>query len=61
MKYGYKMTKGLARKELVLSILSSGGVVHAAIELSKELDAGIIVAIICDQVGQYLFSDIFDW
>ena len=54
------MTKRLAREEAVFSGLSSGGAVHAAIELSKELSAGIIVAIICDRGDRYLSSDIFD-
>ena len=40
------MTKRLAREEAVFSGLSSGGAVHAAIELSKELSSGVIVAII---------------
>ena len=54
------MTKRLAREEAVFSGLSSGGAVHAAIELSKELTSGIIVAIICDRGDRYLSSDIFD-
>ena len=54
------MTKRLAREEAVFSGLSSGGAVHTAIELSKELDAGIIVVIICDRGDRYLSSDIFD-
>ena len=54
------MTKRLAREEAVFSGLSSGGAVHAAIELSKELSSGIIVAIICDRGDRYLSSDIFD-
>ena len=54
------MTKRLAREEAVFSGLSSGGAVHAAIELSKELASGIIVAIICDRGDRYLSSDIFD-
>ena len=54
------MTKRLAREEAVFSGLSSGGAVHAAIELSKELVSGIIVAIICDRGDRYLSSDIFD-
>ncbi len=54
------MTKRLAREEAVFSGLSSGGAVHAAIELSKELSAGVIVAIICDRGDRYLSSDIFD-
>ncbi|MDB5279815.1 MAG: cysM [Ferruginibacter sp.] len=55
-----KMTKKLAREEAVFSGLSSGGAVHAAIELSKELTSGVIVAIICDRGDRYLSSDIFD-
>ncbi|WP_394766914.1 cysteine synthase CysM [Ferruginibacter sp.] len=54
------MTKRLAREEAIFSGLSSGGAVHTAIELSKELDAGIIVVIICDRGDRYLSSDIFD-
>ena len=54
------MTKRLAREEAVFSGLSSGGAVYAAIELSKELTSGIIVAIICDRGDRYLSSDIFD-
>jgi S-sulfo-L-cysteine synthase (O-acetyl-L-serine-dependent) len=54
------MTKRLAREEAVFSGLSSGGAVHAAIELSKELQSGVIVAIICDRGDRYLSSDIFD-
>lgn len=54
------MTKRLARDEAVFSGLSSGGAVHVAVELSKELSSGIIVAIICDRGDRYLSSDIFD-
>lgn len=54
------MTKRLAREEAVFSGLSSGGAVHAAIEISKELSSGVIVAIICDRGDRYLSSDIFD-
>ncbi len=54
------MTKRLAREEAVFSGMSSGGAVHAAIELSKELSSGIIVCIICDRGDRYLSSDLFD-
>ena len=54
------MAKRLAREEAVFSGLSSGGAIHAAIELSKELSSGVIVAIICDRGDRYLSSDIFD-
>ena len=54
------MTKRLAREEAIFSGMSSGGAVHAAIELSNELSSGIIVAIICDRGDRYLSSDLFD-
>ncbi|MBI3882766.1 MAG: pyridoxal-phosphate dependent enzyme, partial [Sphingobacteriales bacterium] len=54
------MTKRLAREEAIFSGMSSGGAVHAAIELSKELLAGVIVCIICDKGDRYLSSDLFD-
>ncbi len=54
------MTKRLAREEAIFSGMSSGGSVHAAVELAKELSAGIIVCIICDRGDRYLSSDLFD-
>jgi cysteine synthase B len=54
------MTKRLAREEAVFSGMSSGGAVHAAVELSKELTSGLIVCIICDRGDRYLSSDLFD-
>ncbi len=54
------MAKRLAREEAVFAGMSSGGAVHAAIELSKELESGVIVCIICDRGDRYLSSDLFD-
>ena len=54
------MAKRLALEEAVFSGMSSGGAVHAAIELSKELMSGVIVCIICDRGDRYLSSDLFD-
>lgn len=54
------MAKRLAREEAVFSGMSSGGAVHAAIELAKELTEGVIVCIICDRGDRYLSSDLFD-
>lgn len=54
------MAKRLAKEEAVFCGTSSGGAVHAAIELSKELESGIIVCIICDRGDRYLSSDLFD-
>lgn len=53
------MANRLAREEAVFAGMSSGGAVHAAIELSKELEQGIIVCIICDRGDRYLSSDLF--
>lgn len=54
------MAKKLAREEAIFAGMSSGGAVHAAIELSKELTSGVIVCIICDRGDRYLSSDLFD-
>lgn len=55
-----KMAIRLAREEAIFSGMSSGGAVHAAVELSKELSGGTIVCIICDRGDRYLSSDLFD-
>jgi len=54
------MTKRLAKEEGIFGGMSSGGCVHAAIELSKELKEGVIVCIICDRGDRYLSSDLFE-
>ena len=54
------MAKRLAREEAIFSGMSSGGVVYAAIELSKQLSSGVIVCIICDRGDRYLSSDLFN-
>ncbi|HRI21837.1 MAG TPA: pyridoxal-phosphate dependent enzyme, partial [Panacibacter sp.] len=54
------MAKRLAREEGIFSGMSSGGAVHAAVALSKELQSGVIVSIICDRGDRYLSSDLFD-
>lgn len=54
------MAKRLAKEEAIFCGMSSGGAVHAAVELSKELSSGVIVCIICDRGDRYLSSDLFD-
>ncbi|MFP5041850.1 cysteine synthase CysM [Parasediminibacterium sp. JCM 36343] len=54
------MAKRLAKEEGIFSGMSSGGAVHAAVELSKTLTSGLIVCIICDRGDRYLSSDLFD-
>jgi len=54
-----QMTRRLAREEAVFCGMSSGGAVSAAVRLSKELERGVIVCIICDRGDRYLSSDLF--
>jgi S-sulfo-L-cysteine synthase (O-acetyl-L-serine-dependent) len=51
--------RDLAKIEGVFAGMSSGGAAHAAIELAKELDEGVIVFIVCDRGDRYLSSDLF--
>ena len=52
-------TRKLAREEGIFAGMSSGGAASAAIRLSKELEAGIIVFIACDRGDRYLSSNLF--
>jgi len=51
--------KALAREEGIFCGVSSGGAVHAALELSKQLENATIVAIICDRGDRYLSTGVF--
>ena len=53
------MTRKLANVEGVFAGMSSGGAVHAAIQLAQELESGVVVCIICDRGDRYLSSDLF--
>ena len=50
----------LARKEGIFCGVSSGGSVAAALELSKQVENAVIVAIICDRGDRYLSSGLFN-
>jgi cysteine synthase B len=54
-----EMTRRMAKEEGILAGMSSGGALHAAIILSKELEEGLIVCITCDRGDRYLSSDLF--
>ncbi|MDX1391020.1 MAG: cysteine synthase CysM, partial [Rheinheimera sp.] len=49
----------LAREEGIFAGVSSGGAVHAAIQLAQQHDNAVIVAIICDRGDRYLSSGIY--
>lgn len=52
-------TRELARSEGVFCGISSGGAVAAALQISKEVENAIIVAIVCDRGDRYLSTGVF--
>jgi cysteine synthase B len=54
-----EMTRRLAKEEGIFAGMSSGGAASAAIRLSSELTAGVIVFIVCDRGDRYLSSKLF--
>ena len=54
-----KTTLALAAKEGIFCGVSSGGAVAAALQLSKQVESAVIVAIICDRGDRYLSTDVF--
>ena len=54
------MSRRLAAEEGIFAGMSSGGAAAAAVRLASELDAGLIVSIVCDRGDRYLSSDLFD-
>jgi cysteine synthase B len=52
-------TRRLAREEGIFAGISSGGALHAALQLSKELENAVIVSIICDRGDRYLSTGVF--
>lgn len=55
------MTKRLAKEEGIFCGMSSGGAVHAALQLAGTVEKGVIICIICDKGDRYLSSDLFDF
>lgn len=52
-------TRALAAEEGIFAGVSSGGAVFAALQLSRQLENAIIVAIICDRGDRYLSTGVF--
>ena len=51
--------RALATQEGICCGVSSGAAVYAALELSKQLESSVIVAIVCDRGDRYLSSGLF--
>jgi S-sulfo-L-cysteine synthase (O-acetyl-L-serine-dependent) len=54
-----EMTRRLATEEGIFAGISSGGSIHAALTLNRELEDAVIVAIICDRGDRYLSTGVF--
>jgi len=52
-------TRRLAREEGIFAGISSGGAVHVALRVAKELKHAVIVAIVCDRGDRYLSTGVF--
>lgn len=52
-------TRALAAQEGIFAGVSSGGAVFAALQLAKQLENAVIVAIICDRGDRYLSTGVF--
>ena len=54
-----EMTRRLAREEGIFAGISSGGALHVALRVAKELKNAVIVAIVCDRGDRYLSTGVF--
>ncbi|MTI19896.1 cysteine synthase CysM [Fulvivirga sp. RKSG066] len=55
-----KMARRLSMEESIMSGMSSGGALTAALQVANEIDSGVIVFIVCDRGDRYLSSGLFD-
>ena len=54
-----RVTRELAAREGIFCGISSGGAVAAALRVAREVENGVIVAIICDRGDRYLSTGVF--
>ncbi|MFT4833514.1 MAG: cysteine synthase B [Marinoscillum sp.] len=54
------MARRLAKEESILSGMSSGGALTAALKLAENIESGHIVFIVCDTGERYLSSGLFE-
>lgn len=55
-----RMARDLSIKESIMSGMSSGGALNAALQVASGLESGVIVFIVCDRGDRYLSSGLFD-
>jgi len=54
-----EMTRRLAREEGIFAGISSGGALHVALRVSRELKNAVIVTVVCDRGDRYLSTGVF--
>ncbi len=54
-----EMTRRLAREEGIFAGISSGGALHVALRIARELKNAVIVSIVCDRGDRYLSTGVF--
>jgi cysteine synthase B len=54
-----EMTRRMAREEGIFAGISSGGAMHVALRVAKELKNAVIVTIVCDRGDRYLTTGVF--
>ena len=54
-----EMARRLAAEEGIFAGISSGGALHAALQLSREVEHAVIVSIVCDRGDRYLSTGVF--
>ncbi len=54
-----QMTRRLATEEGIFAGVSSGGAIHATLELARQVENAVMVTIICDRGDRYLSTDLF--
>jgi cysteine synthase B len=54
-----EMTRRMAREEGIFAGISSGGAMHVALRISREVRNSVIVTIVCDRGDRYLTTGVF--
>ncbi|MEA3194565.1 MAG: hypothetical protein QOD26_2898 [Betaproteobacteria bacterium] len=54
-----EMTRRMAREEGIFGGISSGGAMHVALRIAKDLKNAVIVTIVCDRGDRYLTTGVF--
>ena len=54
-----EMTRRMAREEGIFAGISSGGAMHVALRISRQVKNAVIVTIVCDRGDRYLTTGVF--